>query len=261
MVDRPDVSQYRLVAHLGMALIIYGAILWVAMGLLMGAAPAAKPALVRAAARVKAVAALVLLTMLSGGFVAGLDAGYAYNTFPLMDGDLVPTQVFASSPWWLSLFEDVTTVQFMHRVLGDSNPCCSPDLALDARWCADAGFRAASDQPADGVGLGAVLVGRRYTVVPRGSTARRVTSSQRAGTFHTGAVVGLRPFGARQPGRASGRRCSEEGASLNTSSSRTTLDADCTMYLFDHIPCWVCWVGGKCRGRRPVLYWLLDQGL
>lgn len=130
MVDRPDVSQYRLVAHLGMALIIYGAILWVAMGLLMGAAPAAKPALVRAAARVKAVAALVLLTMLSGGFVAGLDAGYAYNTFPLMDGDLIPTQVFASSPWWLSLFEDVTTVQFMHRVLATATLV----VVLILRW-------------------------------------------------------------------------------------------------------------------------------
>jgi cytochrome c oxidase assembly protein subunit 15 len=130
MVDRPDVSQYRLVAHLGMALIIYGAILWVAMGLLIGAAPASEPAPVGAAARAKAVAALVLLTMLSGGFVAGLDAGYAYNTFPLMDGDLVPAQVFASSPWWLSLFEDVTTVQFMHRVLATATLVA----VLTLRW-------------------------------------------------------------------------------------------------------------------------------
>lgn len=117
MVDRPDVSQYRLVAHLGMALIIYGAILWVAMGLLIGAAPATAHAPPRAAVGAKGVAALVFLTMLSGGFVAGLDAGYAYNTFPLMDGDLIPVQVFASSPWWLSLFEDITTVQFTHRIL------------------------------------------------------------------------------------------------------------------------------------------------
>ena len=117
MVDRPDVSQYRLVAHLGMALIIYGTILWVAMGLLSNAKPVNPPLPVRVGGRAKAVAALVFLTILSGGFVAGLDAGYAYNTFPLMDGELVPAEVFAASPWWHSLFEDITTVQFMHRLL------------------------------------------------------------------------------------------------------------------------------------------------
>lgn len=117
LVDRPDVSQYRLVAHLGMALVIYAAILWVAMGLLARPAPAAPLAPAAAAGRAKAVAALVLLTMLSGGFVAGLDAGYAYNTFPLMDGELIPAHVFATSPWWRAAFEDITTVQFVHRLL------------------------------------------------------------------------------------------------------------------------------------------------
>lgn len=117
LVDRPDVSQYRLTAHLGVALAIYGSLLWVAMGLLAGTtrpSPAAPPAV---ALRAKAVAALVLLTILSGGFVAGLDAGFAYNTFPLMDDELIPSAIFALSPWWRSLFEDVTTVQFMHRLL------------------------------------------------------------------------------------------------------------------------------------------------
>lgn len=116
LVDRPDVSQYRLVAHLGMALAIYSAILWVAMRLLSGEPhrPLPPPA---AGLRARSIVALVLLTILAGGFVAGLDAGYAYNTFPLMDGELIPGAIFASSPWWRSFFEDITTVQFDHRLL------------------------------------------------------------------------------------------------------------------------------------------------
>jgi len=123
LVDRPDVSQYRLVAHLGFALLIYGCLLWVAFGLLLrraAPAPSAAEASLAGAAlggRAKAVAALIFLTILSGGFVAGLDAGYAYNTFPLMDGELIPTHLFAVQPWWRSAFEDVTTVQFVHRLL------------------------------------------------------------------------------------------------------------------------------------------------
>jgi heme a synthase len=116
LIDRPDVSQYRLVAHLGLALAIYGYILWVAFGLLApsrGGAPASS-----ASARgAIAVAGLVAVTAVAGGFVAGLDAGFAYNTFPLMDGELVPRHLFAATPMWRSFFEDVMTVQFTHRVL------------------------------------------------------------------------------------------------------------------------------------------------
>ncbi len=115
LVDRPDVSQYRLTAHLGAALLIYGYILWVAWGLLF-----ARP---REAGEVSGwrfaatVCAMIVLTMLSGGFVAGLNAGFAYNTFPLMDGELIPGHLFALSPPLINFFEDVTTVQFTHRVL------------------------------------------------------------------------------------------------------------------------------------------------
>jgi cytochrome c oxidase assembly protein subunit 15 len=116
LVDRPDVSQYRLAAHLGLALVIYGYILWVAFGLLAPprSAASASPASTRGAI---AVAGLVLVTAVAGGFVAGLDAGFAYNTFPLMDGELVPQHLFAATPMWRSFFEDVTTVQFTHRIL------------------------------------------------------------------------------------------------------------------------------------------------
>jgi cytochrome c oxidase assembly protein subunit 15 len=63
------------------------------------------------------VMSLVTTTILAGGFVAGLDAGFAYNTFPLMDGLIIPAAAFASNPWYRSFFEDIATVQLEHRVL------------------------------------------------------------------------------------------------------------------------------------------------
>lgn len=116
LVDRPDVSQYRLTAHLGAAFLIYGYILWVALGLL---APAVKglsgPTALRPASL--GLVGLVLLTALSGGLVAGLDAGFIYNTFPLMAGRLVPEGLFDQAPAYVNFFENVATVQFVHRVL------------------------------------------------------------------------------------------------------------------------------------------------
>jgi len=114
LVDRPDVSQYRLTAHLGAALLIYVYMLWVAFGLL---APEPGPAPRRLSQFAVVLAAMVFVTAMSGGFVAGLDAGYAYNTFPLMDGELFPEHLFAVTPLYLNFFEDVTTVQFTHRLL------------------------------------------------------------------------------------------------------------------------------------------------
>lgn len=118
LVNRPDVSQYRLTAHLGLAVAIYGLMLWTALGLLAEA----RGERIRAAALgprrlALTVATLIAVTMLSGGLVAGLDAGFAYNTFPLMDGRLVPPGAYGLHPWWLSAFEDIATVQFDHRVL------------------------------------------------------------------------------------------------------------------------------------------------
>lgn len=115
LVDRPDVSQYRLTAHLGLALLIYGYIIWTAMALL---APEPLDAPRKRPWRFAAVlVVLIFVTAMSGGFVAGLDAGFAYNTFPLMDGELIPEHLFALQPLYLNPFEDVTTVQFNHRIL------------------------------------------------------------------------------------------------------------------------------------------------
>ncbi len=117
LVDRPDVSQYRLAAHLILALVIFAYILWVAIQLWRdGVFPAAERALVPWSA---GLVILVFVTAFSGALVAGLDAGLTYNTFPLMDGDFIPDGMFEMTPAYINLFENVTTVQFDHRVLAE----------------------------------------------------------------------------------------------------------------------------------------------
>lgn len=113
LVDIPRVSPYRLTAHLGLAIAIYGYVLWLALNLLYPATAAAAP-LRRAAT---GIAALVFFMILTGGFVAGTKAGYAFNTFPLMNGHFLPEGIFGMEPWWVNLFENVATVQFNHRLV------------------------------------------------------------------------------------------------------------------------------------------------
>ena len=113
LVDRVSVSQYRLAAHLGLAAIICAAMIWVMLGV-------GQPA--RAAQRGWAWASAAGLLVLSfgqivlGAFVAGMKAGFAYNTWPLMDGELIPGGLFVMQPWHLNLFENALTVQFDHRI-------------------------------------------------------------------------------------------------------------------------------------------------
>lgn len=111
--DRTEVSQYRLVAHLGLAVIIYAALLWTALPLWRGEWPGRSGAhpFVRWAI---ALAGLLYFQMLLGGFVAGLNAGLIYNTWPLMDGQLFPNGLY---PSLVAPFEDVTTSQFNHRMI------------------------------------------------------------------------------------------------------------------------------------------------
>lgn len=120
LVDRPDVSPYKLAAHLGLAAIIYLAMIWVALGL-RARRPLAAP-MARHQHRVVfgALALLVIafITLLAGAFVAGTDAGFAYNTFPDMEGQLVPADLFIYQPAWRNFFESVPLVQLNHRLLG-----------------------------------------------------------------------------------------------------------------------------------------------
>jgi heme a synthase len=117
LIDRPEVSQYRLTAHLGAAILIYGYLLWLGWSLMQPQTRRGHGGEAKEWRYAVALTGLVVLTILAGGFVAGLNAGLVYNTFPLMDGRLVPDGLFQTTPFWLSLFEDVTTVQFTHRVL------------------------------------------------------------------------------------------------------------------------------------------------
>jgi cytochrome c oxidase assembly protein subunit 15 len=116
LIDNPHVSQYRLTAHLGLAIVIYGYMFHVALGLWFGAGNRI-PVSRRLRRFITLLTGLVFITILSGGFVAGLKAGYAYNTFPLMDGHLVPEVIFMQDPAWRNFFENIATVQFDHRAL------------------------------------------------------------------------------------------------------------------------------------------------
>jgi len=118
LVDDPRVSHFRLTAHLGLAFAIYAAMLWIALDLLRGAparaaAPARLPRLRRLA---WAVTGVVIAMVLTGGLVAGIRAGHAYNTFPLMNGSWVPPEILMIEPWYLNFFNNMATVQFDHRL-------------------------------------------------------------------------------------------------------------------------------------------------
>jgi heme a synthase len=115
LAERAEVSQYRLVAHLALALAIYAAILWTALGIVRGSAHVDPGSGWRRAAEI--VLFLVALAILAGGFVSGTRAGLTYNTFPLMDGKLVPEGYAQLHPFISNWFENVAAVQFDHRVL------------------------------------------------------------------------------------------------------------------------------------------------
>lgn len=119
------VSPYRLVVHLTMALLLYAAILWTALSLWRDSPGAIRSSTVASTGPqdrglrglTAATCVLLTLTIVAGGFVAGLRAGLTYNSFPLMDGKLVPEGYGQLQPLLLNLTENVSTVQFNHRML------------------------------------------------------------------------------------------------------------------------------------------------
>jgi cytochrome c oxidase assembly protein subunit 15 len=117
LVDRLDVSQYRLAAHLGLAFFIHAALLWTALDYLRGTWGWAAPAQRGFGYGAIALTVLIYIQIILGAFVAGLDAGFLYNTWPLMDGALIPSGLFHETPWISNFFENRLTVQFQHRVV------------------------------------------------------------------------------------------------------------------------------------------------
>ena len=119
LVDRTDVSQYRLAAHFGTALLILGYTLWLLFGLGKDEQTPRDVPRSRAPTWVAgAILLLMFLQLLAGALVAGLDAGFGFNTWPLINGAFVPDRLGEASPWYLNLFENPLTVQFDHRMLG-----------------------------------------------------------------------------------------------------------------------------------------------
>ncbi len=118
LVNDPHVSQYRLTAHLGLAFVIFATMLWVALGVLFPvSAEAGNDKLVRLRRFAYGLSSLIFIMVLSGGFVAGIRAGLTYNTFPLMNGYLIPPDLFVLEPWYRNFFDNMTTVQFDHRLI------------------------------------------------------------------------------------------------------------------------------------------------
>ncbi|MFB9172483.1 COX15/CtaA family protein [Roseibium salinum] len=115
LVDRVDVSQYRLAVHLTLALIIFAYLFWLARRLASLSEPADEEQ-GRLAGLGRLVLGLVFVQIFLGGLVAGLNAGLTFNTWPLMDGKIVPGGLLAMQPAWLNFFENVMTVQFQHRM-------------------------------------------------------------------------------------------------------------------------------------------------
>jgi cytochrome c oxidase assembly protein subunit 15 len=137
LAARIEVSQYRLAAHLAMAVVIYLAMLWVALNLLASSSfprkressDGAMDSRFRgndgkstAGLRHTASLALILvfITLVAGAFVAGTRAGYLDNTFPLMEGQFVPPDYWHLTPFWLNWFENLSSIQFDHRILAET---------------------------------------------------------------------------------------------------------------------------------------------
>ncbi|MEL0130443.1 MAG: COX15/CtaA family protein [Betaproteobacteria bacterium] len=117
LVDDPRVSQYRLTAHLGIAFLIFGAIVWTALSVMYPSKTNMSQPVRRMFRFAVAINVIIFLMVVSGGFVAGIRAGLAYNTWPLMGNSFIPPDIFILTPGWRNFFENMATVQFDHRII------------------------------------------------------------------------------------------------------------------------------------------------
>lgn len=119
LVDRVEVAQERLAIHLLLAAFIFSACLWVAGGLGYGTRIIVASGRRRLSFFATLLLILVFLQIGAGALVAGLRAGYAYNTWPLMDDNFIPPseELLRLSPWWSNLVDNVALAQFDHRMI------------------------------------------------------------------------------------------------------------------------------------------------
>ncbi|XP_057814122.1 cytochrome c oxidase assembly protein COX15 isoform X5 [Cryptomeria japonica] len=131
----PRVSPYRLATHLTSAFVIYCGLLWMALSVAMPEPPTYSVAWVKGAAKVRRLAlpvsAVVAITAISGAFVAGNDAGRAFNTFPKMGDKWIPDGLFELKPFMRNFFENTATVQLDHRLLA-----MTTFIAIGSMWFA-----------------------------------------------------------------------------------------------------------------------------
>ena len=205
---RIEVSQYRLAAHLAMAVIIYLAMLWVALDLRASSSSFPRKRESRGAldprfrggdeskkARndmgwLRRVATIVLclvfVTLVAGAFVAGTRAGYIDNTFPLMEEHFVPPGYWHLAPWWRNWFENLASVQFDHRILAETTwlviavlwlSSLKAKLAPAARWALHALFAAACLQVALGITTLLTVVWLPIAVAHQGGALLLITAA------------------------------------------------------------------------------------
>nr|CAB3481317.1 unnamed protein product [Digitaria exilis] len=134
---QPRVSPYRLATHLTSAFVIYCGILWTALSVAMPDPPTGSMSWVNGAAKIRKLAipvsAIVGITAISGAFVAGNDAGHAYNSFPKMGDTWIPEDVFSMEPFIRNFFENTSMVQLTHRILATTTLLSVGGLWLAAR--------------------------------------------------------------------------------------------------------------------------------
>jgi len=112
LVDIPRVSHYRLAAHLSLAMFLLCYLFWLMLAIAGVERRRVSPGLNR---WVMVLVVLVVIQIVYGAFTAGMDAGYGYNTWPLMNGQFMADAVFFMQPWWINFFESGATIQFLHR--------------------------------------------------------------------------------------------------------------------------------------------------
>jgi heme a synthase len=151
LAERVDVSQYRLAAHLLLALVIYVYLFWLALTCLGPPHGRVAPGNHR---RLLWLALLLGLTITMGAFTAGLNGGFVYNEFPLMGGMLLPSDAIALDPIWINPFENPVAAQFVHRWLAVASVAATTIVWLTAaRRSADA----ARGRPLDMLAVAALL--------------------------------------------------------------------------------------------------------
>lgn len=119
LTHRVEVSQYRLAVHLMLAMIIFAGVVWTLLRMRPAASRPAEPVPGRLRGTAVVLTVLTFLQIYLGALVAGLRAGKAYNTWPTIDGALIPEadRLFFETPWWRNFFDNVLTVQFSHRMI------------------------------------------------------------------------------------------------------------------------------------------------